>query len=239
MGVFVDGVEKRGAAVFVQCAGRVLRRTSGASHGVIVDLKASSGLDLCDRVGSFLRLPPGTMPWTRGRFDTTLGSVSSLTLNCTRSVTKPSGSEVAHDNTSLRTLFRRSIPEDKRYAARIEEELALIEGKGLGKHLIRALEVLDLAGDDLPHVTRGSCGSSLVCFLLGISHVDPIRHGICFARFMNEFRENLPDIDFDFPYNRRAEIFLRMALRWPGQIARISNHVHFHERSALREVLRR
>ena len=242
MGVFMDGVAKRGAAVFVQCAGRVLRKCPGKSHGVIVDLKASSGLNLCDRVGGFLQLPPGVMPWTSSHLDTDLGAVSSLTLSCASPALpfRPCTDLASVDESpSLRTLFRRPIPADPRYETRVEEELALMEGKGLAKHLIRALEVLDLAGNDLPHVTRGSCGSSLVCFLLGISHVDPVRHGICFARFMNEFRENLPDIDFDFPYNRRSEIFLRMALKWPGEIARISNHVHFHEKSALREVLRR
>ena len=49
----------------------------------------------------------------------------------------------------------------------------------------------------------------------------------------------MPDIDFDFPHDRRNEIFMAIAHRWPGRVARISNHVHFHEKSALREALRR
>ena len=95
-----------------------------------------------------------------------------------------------------------------------------------------------MAGSDVPHVTRGSSGSSLVCYFLGISHVDPIKHNICFARFLNPFRDSLPDIDFDFPHNRRSDIFLRMAIKWPGKIARISNHIHYHEKSAIRQSLR-
>ena len=117
--------------------------------------------------------------------------------------------------------------------------MLLIKEKALIPQLLRAIEVLRLAGDDVPHVTRGSCGSSLVCYLLGISHIDPVKFNICFSRFLNEFRSSLPDIDYDFPHNQRADIFLRMAIRWPGTVARISNHVHYHEKSALREALRR
>ena len=47
---------------------------------------------------------------------------------------------------------------------------------------------------NIPHVTRGSCGSSLVCYLLGISHIDPVKYNVKFARFLNEFINNLPDI---------------------------------------------
>jgi DNA polymerase III alpha subunit len=72
---------------------------------------------------------------------------------------------------------------------------------------MRALEILDMT-KHIPHVTRGSCGSSLVCYLVGISHVDPIKYNIKFSRFLNIYRNNLPDIDFDFPYNMRDEVFL-------------------------------
>ena len=65
------------------------------------------------------------------------------------------------------------------------------------------------------HITRGSCGSSLVCYLLGISNVDPIEQNISFSRFLNDYRDNLPDIDFDFPHYLRDEVFkirIEMAL---------------------------
>ena len=49
---------------------------------------------------------------------------------------------------------------------------------------------------------------------------------------MNIYRNNLPDIDFDFPHINRDEIFYRLEKKWPGKIARISNHVFYHEKSA-------
>ena len=56
---------------------------------------------------------------------------------------------------------------------------------------------------------------------------------------MNIYRDKLPDIDLDFPHYLRDEVFLKLELKWPNQVARISNHVHWHEKSALREALRR
>ena len=65
------------------------------------------------------------------------------------------------------------------------------------------------------------------------------KNNIKFERFLNEFRNNLPDIDFDFPHYLRDEVFLKLELKWPNQVARISNHVHWHDKSSLREAIRR
>lgn len=151
---------------------------------------------------SFLQLPAGVMPWT---FDThTLQDfeVQSLTLTNTRNPVAPLNTkEYATERSALLTQFVRAVSQKETYASRLAHELDWIERKRLVPHLLRALDVLALAGTDVPHVTRGSCGSSLVCYLLGISHVDPVAHNICFARFLNEFRSSLPDIDFDFPHD--------------------------------------
>jgi DNA polymerase III alpha subunit len=148
-----------------------------------------------------------------------------------------SSSEPQVSSEQIRALFIRPIPEPPYYLERLEEELRLFEQKNLFPYLLRALEILKIAGN-IPHVTRGSCGSSLVCYLLGISHVDPVKYNISFARFLNVHRNTLPDIDFDFPYHRRKDIFFRIEERYPNQVARISNHVYYHEKSALREAIR-
>lgn len=243
MCVFVDGVSRRGSAVFTQCAGRVLRRNKDGTAkqcGVVVDLRARDGLELCDRLGKYLQLPRGILPWQAGKTDCPTGAMSWLELSPSiqQKVATARLEEPSVSSDCLRSMFVRKVPQDDIYSKRLERELLLIDQKGLGIHMKRAVEVLALAGDTIPHVTRGSCGSSLVCYLLGISHVDPVKHKICFARFLNEFRSSLPDIDFDFPHDQRADIFMGMALRWPGCVARISNHVHYHEKSALRESLR-
>ena len=91
----------------------------------------------------------------------------------------------------------------------MSKELNLIKDKKLESYLFRAVEILKMT-NYIPHVTRGSCGSSLVCYLLGISNVDPIVNNIKFERFLNEYRNTLPDIDFDFPHFLRDEVFLKL-----------------------------
>ncbi|NBR23754.1 MAG: hypothetical protein EBU08_08290, partial [Micrococcales bacterium] len=99
----------------------------------------------------------------------------------------------------LISLFTRQLPESEAYAKRLEEELEIIAKLGFAKHFLRVREILDLTRD-IPHITRGSAGSSLLCWLLGIGDVDPIAERIPLSRFMNPRRDDLPDIDLDFPH---------------------------------------
>ena len=184
LGVFVDGVADRSCTSFVQCAGRVLRLGKPEKKkGIILDVMARDGLCLCDKVGRYLGLAPGIMPWKLSELEICGKKACSLTLD----KPAPSTSEVRIPSTaeSLVQKFTRVLPDNPEYAVRLQLELALIEDKGVVEPMHRALEVLKLAGDDVQHVTRGSCGSSLVCYMLGLSHVDPVKHSICFSRFLN------------------------------------------------------
>lgn len=144
---------------------------------------------------------------------------------------------------TLTPLFVRSIPEDPRYKARLEEEYTLIDKNNFCRVFLQVKKILELIADisrettPIPHIIRGSAGSSLVCFLLGITHIDPILYGIELARFMNTARTDIPDIDIDVPYNRRDELYDRISTTWPDQVARVSNHVQWKNKSALRSVL--
>jgi DNA polymerase III alpha subunit len=143
-----------------------------------------------------------------------------------------------HDNAKiLMKHFVRKLPKKDDYLIRLCIELTLIIKKNLVPHLLQVIEILELV-KDIPHIIRGSSGSSLVCYCLGISPFDPVKEKVSFARFLNDERDNLPDVDMDFPYNRREEVFERINKKWPGSVARISNHLHYKEKSALREAFR-
>lgn len=138
--------------------------------------------------------------------------------------------------------YIRPIPNDPRYVARLEEEYALIDKNQFARVFLQVRTILSLietigreTKQPIPHVIRGSAGSSLVCYLLGITHLDPIRYGIELARFMNRCRTDIPDIDIDVPYNRRDEIYSRIAATWEDQVARVSNHVMWKLKTATRE----
>lgn len=134
--------------------------------------------------------------------------------------------------------FIRQCPAIPAYEERLKIEFDLIKHFGFEKVFLQVLDILRLA-DGIPHIIRGSSGSSLVCYLLGITNIDPIKENISLARFMNWYRSDIPDIDIDFPYNRRDEIIERLRGLYGERVARISNHVRFKETSALREAMRR
>ena len=133
--------------------------------------------------------------------------------------------------------FKRKCPKKKEYIDRLVYEFDIILKKDFVKYILTVYELLDLL-DNIPFIIRGSSGSSLVCYCLGITNIDPVKYDISFSRFLNESRETMPDIDFDFPYNRRDEVFEKIKNHWENKVGRISNHVMYKEKSATREAIR-
>ena len=105
--------------------------------------------------------------------------------------------------------FTRKCPKNLTYLNRLVTEFNVIINKNFYEYILQVVELLDLVSD-IPHIIRGSAGSSLVCYCLGITNIDPVADNVSFARFLNESRETMPDIDFDFPHNRRDEVFQRI-----------------------------
>jgi error-prone DNA polymerase len=119
-------------------------------------------------------------------------------------------------------------------AERLEEELSLIRDKGFTDYF---LVVADIVHQSPITCGRGSAAASLVSYLLGITHVDPIRHRLFFGRFLSANRRDFPDIDVDFPWDERDEV-LDFVERTYGdeRTAMVTNHVGFRSRAAVREV---
>jgi len=239
--VFLDKVQDRNTKTFIQSLGRVLRKDTLnlKTHGLIIDTNIRSSISICDKLNTYLH-SPGIFPWVYHYYPNRNITINSLTMHLNPS--EPSSDFLS--NTYQPTIedlinrFVRPIPDNFEYSERLHLEIKLIHSKNLIKYLLNACDVLDLTSR-MPHITRGSCGSSLVCYLLGISHIDPIKYKIRFQRFLNEYRDNLPDIDFDFCHHLRDEVFLKLQMKWNGKVARISNHVFYHHKSSLREAMRR
>ena len=137
----------------------------------------------------------------------------------------------------LVSLFERPIPYSRKYWRRIATEFKLINDKNFFEVFKQVKEILIMTSK-YPHVIRGSAGCSLVCFLMKITDIDPVMLNIPLTRFMHVRREDIPDIDIDFPALDRDNIFDMIYDRWEGQVARISNHVLFKEKSAIKEAIR-
>src|SRR3546814_4881478 len=98
----------------------------------------------------------------------------------------------------------------------------------------------DVCSSDLLCQGRGSAANSVVCYLLGITSVDPIAHKLLFSRFLSEERDEPPDIDVDFEHERREEVMQYIYRRYGRDRAGIAATViHYRPRSTLREEIGR
>ena len=159
---------------------------------------------------------------------------------------------------------------------RLEEELAIIRKLGLSGFFLLHRDLLELAREVAAEVRgpesarnvlppgrgRGSSVSSIVCYLTGLSHVDPVEADLFSARFLNEETTSMPDIDLDFPRDIREILIPRVHERYgadrsalvaafptyrpkgavrdlgkalglpPAEIDRVAKTVGFHETAA-------
>jgi hypothetical protein len=144
-----------------------------------------------------------------------------------------------NDARLLISLFQREIPAKEIYYKRLATEFRLIQKKQFTKVFIQVIDILKIATQlKIPHIIRGSAGSSLICYLLRITDIDPVLESISLARFMHTQRDDLPDIDMDFPSNRRDEIYAEIFKTYGNRVARISNHVKYSEKTALKQALK-
>ncbi len=86
--------------------------------------------------------------------------------------------------------------------------------------------------------SRGSAASSFILFLLGLSQVNPLNHQLIFERFINRYRDDLPDIDIDIDSSRRPQVLEWLFGVFPGKVSFVSSHKFFGARSALYGVAR-
>ena len=124
------------------------------------------------------------------------------------------------------------------YEDRLSKELALIEAKRYEDYFLIVWDICQWARERmLVGPARGSSCGSLVCYLLGITSIDPIPHGLIFERFVDINRDDMPDIDIDFPEHRREEViaYIREAYGH-DHAARLGTVMMYRPRSALKET---
>jgi error-prone DNA polymerase len=130
------------------------------------------------------------------------------------------------------------VPESVR--ATLERELALIAKLDLARYFLTIKDIVDFArGCDPPILCqgRGSAANSAVCYVLGITSVDPAKHQLLFDRFISEERKEPPDIDVDFEHERREEVIQYIYARYGRHRAGLcATVIHYRPRMAIREV---
>ncbi len=133
---------------------------------------------------------------------------------------------------------------------RLDEELRVIRSLGLSGFFLLHYDLLELAREIAAEVRgpdsarmllppgrgRGSSVSSVVCYLTGLSHIDPVRNELFLGRFLNEEITDVPDIDLDFPRDIRERLIPRVHERYGNErSALVAAFATYRSRSAVRD----
>ncbi|MFT8246378.1 error-prone DNA polymerase [Roseomonas sp. BN140053] len=120
----------------------------------------------------------------------------------------------------------------------LAHELALIEQLGFAPYFLTVADIVAFARRrGILCQGRGSAANSAVCFVLGVTAVDPSKHDLLFERFVSASRGEPPDIDLDFEHERREEVIQYVYGRYGrDRAAIVATVIRFRARSAIRAV---
>jgi error-prone DNA polymerase len=120
---------------------------------------------------------------------------------------------------------------------RLDDELATVATLGYESYFLTVADVTDMArGAGIRVAARGSGAGSLICHLLGVSGVDPIRYGLLMERFCSPLRRALPDIDIDVESARRLEIYDLVFKKYQHRTATVAMLETYRARHAIRDT---
>ncbi|MGE7120126.1 DNA polymerase III subunit alpha [Peribacillus sp. NPDC046944] len=136
--------------------------------------------------------------------------------------------------------LKKRIPEPSiQYEERLRFELAVIKQMKFSDYFLIVWDFMKFARDHqiLTGPGRGSAAGSMVAYVLSITDVDPIEHSLLFERFLNPERVTMPDIDIDFPDNRREEVIAYVAKKYGElHVAQIITFGTLAAKAALRDT---
>ncbi len=138
----------------------------------------------------------------------------------------------------LERLGRLYRPLTTEVTDRLSHELRIIDKMGFAAYFIIVYDIVRFAKSrGIRCSGRGSAADSLVCYLLGITTVDPIENKLLFERFLNPERRDMPDIDIDFDAARRDEVIDYVYDTYGhDRVAMVATVNTFRARSAVRDV---
>ena len=137
---------------------------------------------------------------------------------------------------ALAAMFPSGVPEA--YTNLLDHELGLVERMGYAPYFLTVHSIVAYAkSQGILCQGRGSAANSVICFVLGITTIDPVKHELLFERFVSEERREPPDIDVDFEHERREEVIQWIYETYGHRHAALTAVVtRYRTRGAVREV---
>ena len=150
---------------------------------------------------------------------------------------------VANQEQARQELRRRSFAaidiykEEKVARERLEEELSVVSQLGYETYFLTVADIVKVSREmGIRVAARGSGAGSLICYLLGISGVEPLSNNLIMERFCSVTRGELPDIDIDVESDRRLEIYDAVFARYGERCATVAMVETYRARHAIRDV---
>jgi DNA polymerase-3 subunit alpha len=140
---------------------------------------------------------------------------------------------------ALDGLKERGLDTNEEYLNRLDEELKIISEKNFEPYFLVVRNMLNWAKKEgiMVGPGRGSSAGSLLCYAIGITDIDPIKHGLLFFRFINPERNDFPDIDSDIQDSRRDEVKDYLVKQY-RHVASIATFLQFKDKGVVRDVAR-
>lgn len=184
-----------------------------------------------------------------------LAEECNVELPKSKSLRFPVKSEYADSASYLKHLIGQGLsdrlryrPEIRKYLTdykkRIRHEFTIIKDKDFCDYFIVVADLVSWAKQNgiMVGPGRGSAAGSLICYLLGITEIDPLHHvfdKMVFERFIDPNRADMPDIDLDFDDSKRHLIAERAReIYGKENVANVANHIKYRGRKALQDVAR-
>ncbi len=139
----------------------------------------------------------------------------------------------------LEKRFEHNVPD--KYKQRKDYELKIIKDMGFEGYFLIVADFINFAKkNDIPvGAGRGSAAGSLIAYALGITNVDPLKHGLLFERFLNPSRNEMPDVDIDFCRDRREEVINYVVEKYGNDhVAQIITFGSLSTKAVIKDVAR-
>jgi DNA polymerase-3 subunit alpha len=149
--------------------------------------------------------------------------------------------EVTEQGLRARLELPEGAPIEGEYGERMVFELEVMEQMGFPTYFLVVWDYIRFARENGIPVGpgRGSAAGSVVAYALGITNIDPVRHGLLFERFLNPERKSMPDIDTDFCIERRGEVIDYVTKRYgEDKVAQIITFNRMTSKAVLKDVAR-
>ncbi|GLK68006.1 error-prone DNA polymerase [Hansschlegelia plantiphila] len=210
--------------------------------GRLLEANAERHLKAGAEMARLFRDAPGAIAETLRFAERIVFSLEDLRYAYPDEPVPPGKTPHGHLNDLVREGLQRRYPEGapRKVVDTVAKELALIKRLDYAHYFLTVHDIVAFARSQDPPILcqgRGSAANSAVCYVLGVTAVDPAEMDLLFERFISPERLEPPDIDVDFEHERREEVIQYIYRRYGRERAALAATViHYKPRSAIREV---